>query len=134
VDSSAWIALFSARDQNHSDADRAFRKALESKKRLFTSNLVLAEIHNLLLYSAGPLAAKAVLDRIESSDRVKIEFANDGHHQAARLWLAKLSDLHISYTDAISFTMMKSANSNEAIGYDRHFSAAGFLLFSRINK
>ena len=47
VDSSAWIAFFSARDQHHADADRAFRRTVEAKRLLLTTNLVLAEIHRL---------------------------------------------------------------------------------------
>ncbi len=128
VDSSAWIALFSARDQHHTSADRIFRKAIHSNWHLFTSNLVLAEIHRLLLFRAGIRAATAALDRIEASRRMKIEFANSNHHQLAKIWIKKLSSLPISYTDAISFAMMESANCAEVIGYDQHFSAAGFIL------
>ena len=42
VDSGAWIALRSQRDQHHAEADRLFRNALQRGIRLLTTNLVLA--------------------------------------------------------------------------------------------
>jgi predicted nucleic acid-binding protein len=129
VDSSAWIALFSRRDQHHAEADRKFREAVASKTPLLTTNLVIAEIHRLLLRRAGGLAAAAALDRIDASPLVKIDFAGVSHHRAAKSWLKKLSAHAISYTDAVSFSTMECAGSTEAITFDRHFSLAGFALY-----
>jgi len=126
VDSSAWIAFFSARDQHHADADRTFRRTAEAKRLLLTTNLVLAEIHRLLLYRAGINAAAAALDRIEASPLVKIEFAGAGHHRAARIWLKELSQHTISYADAVSFAVMEASGCREAMSYDHHFRLAGF--------
>ena len=61
IDSSAWIALFSRRDQHHEDADRKFRAIISAKQPMVTSNLVLAEIHRLFLHRAGIKAAAASL-------------------------------------------------------------------------
>ena len=126
VDSSAWIAFFSARDQHHADADRAFRRTVEAKRLLLTTNLVLAEIHRLFLYRAGIGAAAVVLDRIEASPMVKIEYAGERHHHAARIWLKKLSQHPISYADAVSFAVMEATGCKEALSFDHHFRLAGF--------
>src|SRR6266571_746045 len=42
VDSSAWIALLSARDRHHGEADAMFRRAAAQRVRLVTTNLVPA--------------------------------------------------------------------------------------------
>ena len=126
VDSSAWIALFSRRDQHHNEADRAFRMVVASKRPLITSNLVLAEIHRLLLYRAGSIAAITALEKIEASSLVSIEFADSKIHQSAKNWLKKLNDHHISYTDAVSFSLMEATGCREALSYDRNFQMAGF--------
>ena len=89
VDSSAWIALFSARDQHHAEADALFRDALGRRARLSTTNLVLAEVHRLLLFRAGGPAASAALDRLESSPALALLFPFADHHVAARGWLAE---------------------------------------------
>lgn len=128
IDSSAWIALFSRRDQYHDEADRAFRALVASKNRMLTTNLVLAEIHRLLLHRAGVKAAAAVLERVESSPLVKIKFADATNHQSAKLWMKKLQEHPISYTDAVSFSVMETEGCGEALSYDRHFHFAGFEI------
>ena len=47
VDSGAWIAIRSVRDQHHAEADRLFRDALARRIPLLTTNLIVAEIHRL---------------------------------------------------------------------------------------
>src|SRR2546427_9760175 len=45
VDSGAWIALASARDRHHAEADSLFRIATTLRLPLLTTNLVVAEVH-----------------------------------------------------------------------------------------
>jgi uncharacterized protein len=128
IDSSAWIALFSRRDQHHNEADRAFRAIIASRRRMLTTNLVLAEIHRLLLYRAGVQAAAAALKKIEASLLVEIIFSDTASHQSAKDWMMKLQEHPISYTDAVSFAAMKAAGCGEALSYDHHFHVAGFAV------
>lgn len=106
-----------------------FRAAVASKWRLLSTNLVLAEIHRLLLYRAGSRAAAAALESIDASPLVKIEFPGASYHRAAKNWMEKLSDHAISYTDAVSFALMESSRCSQAMSFDRHFQLAGFDLF-----
>ena len=131
VDSSAWIALFSRRDQHHDAADLAFRTIVASKMRILTTNLVLAEIHRLLLYRAGIQAATAALKKIEASSLVEIIFADHSSHQSAKDWMSQLQAHPISYADAVSFSVMKTAGCREALSYDRHFRIAGFKVLMK---
>jgi uncharacterized protein len=128
VDSSAWIALFSRRDQHHEEADCAFRAIVASGKRILTTNLILAEIHRLLLHRAGIQAAAAALQKIETSRLVEIIFSDHSIHKSAKDWLDQLSAHPISYADAVSFSVMKKAGCREALSYDRHFQIAGFKV------
>ena len=50
VDSGAWLALRSRRDQHHLEADALFRDALGWRIPLVTTNLVMAETHRLTLF------------------------------------------------------------------------------------
>ena len=129
VDSGAWIALVSARDQHHAEADEMFRRVVAQRVPLFTTNLVLAEVHRFLLFRAGPSPAARALEQIESSERVTIVFATDAHHRAARAWLHRLSDHAISYTDAVSFSVIEAARCAAALSFDRDFEVAGFTLW-----
>jgi predicted nucleic acid-binding protein len=130
VDSGAWIALFSARDQHHAEADALVREAIAQRAPLVTTNLVLAEVHRLLLFRAGARPAMAALTRIEDSERVTIEFATALHHRRAREWLDKLADQTITYTDSVSFAVMEALRCTEALTFDHDFQIAGFSRWS----
>jgi uncharacterized protein len=129
VDSGAWIALRSRRDQHHAEADRLFRRALAGRIRLVTTNLVLAEVHRLTLFRAGLEAASRALDRIDASPSVTIQFAAAEHHAAARRWLERLAPRPVTYTDAVSFAVMEHLRCRHALGFDEDFAVAGFEIW-----
>ena len=91
-----------------------------------TTNLVLAEVHRLLLFRAGARPAMAALTRIEDSEHVTIEFATALHHRRARKWLDKLANQTITYTDAASFAVMEALRATAALTFDHDFLIAGF--------
>jgi predicted nucleic acid-binding protein len=129
VDSGGWIALVSAGDGHHAEADQMFRAAVARRLHLFTTNLVVAEVHCFILFRAGIRPAAAVLDRINASRLVSIEFVSAAHHRAARAWLERLRDQVITYTDAVSFAVMDAARCGVAISFDHDFISAGFRLW-----
>ena len=129
VDSGAWIALRSRRDQHHAEADRLFREALRRRIPLVTTDLVLAELHRLTLFRAGVLPALRALDRIDQSPSVTVHFAAAEHHAAARRWLERLAPHPITYTDAVSFAVMEGLRCRNALAFDHDFTAAGFELW-----
>lgn len=129
VDSGAWIALRSRRDQHHAEADRLFREALGRRIRLLTTNLVLAEVHRLTLFRAGVQPALRALDRIGASQSVTVHFAGAEHHAAARRWLERLAPRPVTYADAVSFAVMEHLDCRHALGFDRDFAVAGFQLW-----
>jgi predicted nucleic acid-binding protein len=126
VDTSAWIAFFSARDQNHAEAERLFREAVVRNIPLTTTNLVLAEIHRLILHRVGVIAAARALDRIESSARVSIVFATGAHHGVARAWLARFTDRRVTYTDAVGFAVIEDGRCIGFLSFDSDYLLAGF--------
>jgi len=130
VDSGAWIALRSRRDQHHAAADRAFRAAIEQRIPLVTSNLVIAEIHRLTLFRAGREPALRALERIDASPSVTVHFASREDHDVARRWLERLAPQPITYTDAVSFAVIEATRCTHVLGFDQDFVAAGFELWS----
>lgn len=130
VDSGAWIALASADDHHHAAADAVFREATRARTRLFTTNLVLAEVHRFLLFRAGIRAAGGALGHIDASRILVIEFATAAHHAVALGWLRKLSDQVITYTDAVSFAVVVATRCEAVIGFDQDFVVAGFRLWN----
>ncbi len=132
VDSGAWIALFSASDGKHRAADAMFRAARRDSVDLFTTNLIIAEVHRLLLFRAGIAPASRALAAIDASKSVTVEFTSAEHHADARRWLVKLGDQRITYTDAVSFAVMKARRCRTAMSFDRDFALAGFDLLTHL--
>ena len=129
VDSGAWLALRSQRDQHHVAADRAFRAAIDASIPLVTTNLVLAELHRLTLFRAGYEAALRALERIDPRSGVTIHFATPELHLAARDWLLRLAPRPVTYTDAVSFAVIEATKCSHVLGFDEDFTAAGFELW-----
>jgi predicted nucleic acid-binding protein len=129
VDSGAWIALRSRRDQHHVAADRAFRAVIDARIPLVTTNLVLAEVQRLTLFRAGHQAALRGLERITPSSGVTIHFATSGDHAAACDWLRRLGPRPVTYTDAVSFAVIEATKCTHVLGFDEDFAVAGFELW-----
>jgi predicted nucleic acid-binding protein len=129
VDSGAWIALRSQRDQHHAEADRLFREALRRRLPLLTTPLVIAEVHRLTLFRVGVQAALRGLDRIDASPSVTVHFAGVEDHRAARRWLERLAPRPITYTDAVSFAVMEATRCRHVLGFDQDFEVAGYRLW-----
>ena len=133
VDSGAWIALRSRRDQHHVEVDRLFREALSRRIPLVTTNLVIAETHRLTLFRAGLRPALHALERMDASPSVVLHFATADDHAAARRWLERLAPRPITYTDAVSFAVMETTRCRYVLGFDGDFTAAGFTLWRGVD-
>ncbi len=130
VDTSVWIAFFSARDQNHAEAERLIREAASRNVLLTTTNLVLAEVHRLVLHRAGVAAASFALDRIATSAHTSIVFASGPHHSAAIAWLARLRGHRITYADAVGFAVIEDPGCAGFLSFDSDFLLAGFRAWA----
>jgi predicted nucleic acid-binding protein len=129
VDSGAWLALRSRRDQHHLDAERLFHEAISRGIPLLTTNLVVAEAHRLTLFRAGIEPAFRALGRIDASPSVTIHFSTADDHEAAGHWLERMMPRPITYTDAVSFAVMEANRCRHVLGFDADFVAAGFALW-----
>jgi len=129
VDSGAWIALLSARDQHHDETEELFQRAAREGVPLLTTNLILAEVHRFVLFRAGIRAASVALGHIEASALVRIEFATAAHHRSALAWLGRFDDQRFTYTDAVSFAVMRATSCRAVLGFDRDFAVAGFKFY-----
>jgi predicted nucleic acid-binding protein len=128
VDSGVWIAFARARDQHHAAADALLRAALQAGTPLLTTNLILAEVHRFVLFHAGIRPAAVLLEHLDASSGLTVVHAEADHHAAARQWLTRLGDQRITYTDAVSFAVMRSHRCAAAYTFDRDFVTAGFAV------
>ena len=125
VDTSFWIALRFARDQRHDEAVELLRRKAEAS--LVTSNQVRGESWTLLRRRAGHTSAVHFLDRLQRTPRLRVMFVSDDLERQALRWLRRRDEQPYSFVDATSFALMKALRIREALAFDAHFTAAGFI-------
>ncbi|MEW6571747.1 MAG: type II toxin-antitoxin system VapC family toxin [Nitrospirota bacterium] len=127
VDTGAWVALADEDDSHHQDAASIFPSLLKTYKGLITSNLVVAESYILMLKGLGHDAAMNFLDRVNSSPRIIRIYSTSDIEDKAEEILRKYRDQDFSYTDAVSFAIMKMHGVKKSFSFDRHFETMGFV-------
>jgi len=128
VDASAWIALADRDDSNHKKAANIYSSFLNANNRLITSNLVIDETYIVLLKELGHEAAFAFLERVKTSPRITRVYSSEDIESEAQVMLGKYRDHEFSYTDAVSYSIMKRQKIKKAFAYDQHFLSAGFTV------
>lgn len=126
VDSSAWIALADKDDSHHREAVAAYPSILGNFKILVTSNLVIAETYVVLLNEMGHKEAMEFLELIKASPRILKTYSNESVEADAERVLSRYSDQDFSFTDAVSFAIMKQQKIKKAFSFDKRFIIAGF--------
>jgi predicted nucleic acid-binding protein len=126
VDTSAWVALADKDDSHHKEAASSYPSIFKNHKTLVTSNLVIAETYIVLLKELRHKAAIEFLERIKASPRILKIYSNENIETEAEGILAKYMDQEFSYTDAVSFVIMKRQRIRRAFCFDKHFATAGF--------
>jgi hypothetical protein len=127
VDSSAWIALADKDDSHHKEAASSYLSIFKNHKTLVTNNLVIAETYIVLLKELGHKVALEFLERVNASPRILKICSNENIETEAEGILAKYVDQDFSYTDAVSFVIMKRQKIRKAFCFDKHFATAGFI-------
>lgn len=126
VDTGAWVALADEDDSHHKEAASIFPSLLKIYKGLITSNLVVAESYILILKALGHSAAMNFLERTGSSPRIVRIYSTPDTEAEAEKILRKYHDQDFSYTDAVSFAIMKMQGIKKSFSFDKHFKTMGF--------
>lgn len=97
--------------------------------RLFTTNLVLAETHALLVARLRRAdTAFEFLTDIYGSDSTTIIRVTERDEQRALEILARTRDKLYSFTDVASFVVMERLGISQAFSFDRNFAQYGLQL------
>lgn len=128
IDTEALIARYIARDDHHTEAQSCWKALEKNKTRLFTSNFVLDETFTLLGRRAGYKFAAERATAIYSSEAFTILRPDKSNELEALRFFEKYSDQMVSYTDCISFALMRKHKIKRAFTFDKHFDLAGFQI------
>lgn len=126
VDTSAWFALASPGERSHTAVTGALRDAIQRRRRIVTTNLVVAETHALLMRRFDREVALAFVGEVGREPNVVVSSTPELEAQARHDWLERFGDQDFSFTDAVSFAVMRERRIRSALALDHHFAVAGF--------
>ena len=125
ADTSYYIALLHARDDNHHKA-KAYTDHFDG--RMITTAWIVAELANALAKGANRRSFADLLHDLEGDERVQIRPASDDLFKRGLSLYLRRTDKDWSLTDCISFVVMEEMRLNDALTADRHFEQAGFTV------
>lgn len=126
VDTSSLYALVERKDTHHIAAREIVSKLVRAGRTLIVSDYVVAETLNLANARSGSYVALRVIDFLEQSAGIRVEWIGAARFDATKTFFRKHSDYPYSFTDCSSFVVMRDLRLSSALTTDGHFSEAGF--------
>jgi len=127
VDSAGFLALWDASDSHHRAAVQLQEEFVRGNRRFLTTEYIVDETVTLLLVRHSHAAAADFLHTIEGSESLRLEWIDPARFHAASAWFRKHADKSWSFTDCVSFVVMRELRLREAFTTDHHFRQAGFI-------
>jgi predicted nucleic acid-binding protein len=126
MDTAGFLALWDASDGHHAAALRLQQELVRKRRHFLTTEYVADETITLLLMRHSYRAATDFLDTIERSEALRLEWIDPERFHAAANWFRKHGDKQWSFTDSVSFAVMRELRVRDAFTTDHHFRQAGF--------
>jgi uncharacterized protein len=127
VDTSGFYALLAKNDDGHEAANRILRDASRRKRLFVTTDHVLDETATLVKARGKGHLLNAFFDNLRESSACRIEWTDADRFHDAEAFFRKHADQEWSFTDCISFRIMKELRLRDALTKDQHFREAGFV-------
>ncbi|MBI3851646.1 MAG: type II toxin-antitoxin system VapC family toxin [Verrucomicrobia bacterium] len=130
VDTGALLGRYLIGDQYHQAALDLWEKVRRRGEHCITSNFILDETATLLARRSSYRFAAAKARIIYSSELFQIFRPGMVEELEALELFEKYADQEVSFTDCISFVLMRKENVHRAFTFDAHFERVGFRLWA----
>ena len=129
LDTGSLVARELTRDQHHKKAVEGWNSIRQSSCELYCSEHVLDETTTLLSRRRSyAFASECGLNYIKS-ELIQWLPTTGSDLENSILFMRKYADQAVSFTDCVSFVLMKRRGIKHIFGFDRHFEAAHFQLW-----
>jgi predicted nucleic acid-binding protein len=129
IDTGPFLAKRLSRDPYSKEAFAGWERLEKSNQRIATSNFILEELSTLLARRAGCAFSVHAIREIYNSPRLMILRPDLQDEISALGIMEKIGDPAISFTDYLSFAIMRKRHIRQAFTFDRHFAKAGFEIW-----
>lgn len=131
VDTSGFAALWNSSDEHHEAAVALQRKLLSERRQFVTSEYIVDETATLLLVRHSSAAARDFVASVERTRALRLEWIGRERFFAGASLFRRHTDKEWSFTDCVSFALMRELRIRDAFTADQHFHQAGFVPLLR---
>jgi predicted nucleic acid-binding protein len=124
VDTGAFYAMLDRSDSHHRDGVAAFGRLAEDEGQGITTSLVVAETFALLQRKLTQTVALRWLGTLERAS-IRVVWPPEEIAAEAGRVLRRFADQDFSFTDAVSFGLMRREGVRAYISFDHHFDVFG---------
>ena len=126
IDTSGFYAFLIKGDSTHEEAESILFGAKKQKRRFVTTDYILDETATLLKARGFGHLLPNFLTTLEQSQACRIEWTDSDRFFSTQAFFLKHADQDWSFTDCLSFQVMKQLKLSDALTKDAHFKSAGF--------
>lgn len=126
VDTSGFYAVLVKKDDRHREAAAHLERARRSRERFVTTDYVLDETATLLKARGLGGLLRDVFEVIDSSRVCRVRWTDADLFAVSRAFFIKHMDQTWSFTDCLSFCVMRELGITQALTKDGHFREAGY--------
>ena len=126
LDTGFILALEDADDQHHGEAAGYWRAYHERPHPLVSTAYVFDETLTIIRKRLDHARAMVVARRLRASPLMTLLRVDLPDFEAGLAWFERYDDKDFSFTDCVSFAVMKRLELSTALTFDQHFVQAGF--------
>lgn len=127
VDTSGFYALLVKQDDRHERACQVLRSAADKRRRFFTTDYVIDETATLLKARGHGSMLPRFFEVVFGSSVCSVEWTDVDTFQSVQSYFLKHMDQAWSFTDCLSFCVMKERRLHDSLTKDAHFAQAGLV-------
>ncbi len=129
IDTGAIIAHHLKRDQHHRQAVAAWKGIVRRREQCITTNFILNEVFTYFARHVHYVFAAERARNVYASRQFVISRPQEEDEIAALEFFEKYADQKVSFTDCVSFVLMRKNRLRRVFTFDHHFALAGFTMF-----
>lgn len=126
IDTSAFLALLDASEQNHVHAQRIWIQLVEQDRQMFCTNYVVSETVALVQNRLGMNQLRAFHENVFPF--LNVIWVDETLHDTGMTAVLTANRRQLSFVDCVSFAVMHQSVLDTVFAFDSHFTEQGFNI------